>query len=53
MNDIIKILPNYKKFSSYIQDVKNGTTPIMLSGLTDAGKVHFAYSTLFYSEKPI
>ena len=53
MNDIVKILPNYKKFSSYIQDVKNGTTPIMLSGLTDAGKVHFAYSTLFYSEKPI
>ena len=53
MYDIVKILPNYKKFSSYIQDVKNGTTPIMLSGLTDAGKVHFAYSTLFYSEKPI
>ncbi|MGN1301240.1 MAG: CarD family transcriptional regulator [Clostridia bacterium] len=53
MNDIVKILPNYKKFSSYIQDVKNGTTPIMLSGLTDAGKVHFAYATLFYSEKPI
>ncbi|MBO5413533.1 MAG: hypothetical protein J6A29_04490 [Clostridia bacterium] len=53
MNDIVKILPNYKKFSSYIQDVKNGITPIMLSGLTDAGKVHFAYSTLFYSEKPI
>ena len=53
MNDIVKILPNYKKFSSYIQDVKNGTTPIMLSGLTDAGKIHFAYSTLFYSEKPI
>ena len=53
MNDIVKVLPNYKKFSAYIQDVKNGTTPIMLSGLTDAGKVHFAYSTLFYSEKPI
>ena len=53
MNDIIKILPNYKKFSSYIEDVKKGTTPIMLSGLTDSGKIHFAYSTLFYSEKPI
>ncbi len=53
MNDIVKILPNYKKFSSYIQDVKQGTTPIMLSGLTDSGKIHFAYATSFYSEKPI
>jgi transcription-repair coupling factor (superfamily II helicase) len=53
MNDIVKILPNYKKFNSYIQDVKQGITPIMLSGLTDSGKIHFAYSTLFYSEKPI
>ncbi len=53
MNDIVKILPNYKKFNSYIQDVKNQNTPIMLSGLTDTGKIHFAYSTLFYTERPI
>ena len=53
MKDIVKILPNYKKFNSYIEDVKNGVTPIMLSGLTDSGKVHFAYSSFFYSEKPI
>lgn len=53
MNDIIKILPNYKKFNSYIEDVKANVNPIMLSGLTDSGKVHFAYSTMFYSEKPI
>ncbi len=53
MNDIIKILPNYKKFNSYIEDVKADVNPIMLSGLTDSGKVHFAYSTMFYSEKPI
>ena len=53
MNDIVKILPNFKKFSSYIEDIKKGTTPIMLSGLTDAGKIHFAYSSYFYSEKPI
>ena len=53
MKDIVKILPNYKKFNSYIEDVKNGLTPIMLSGLTDSGKVHFAYSSFFYSEKPI
>ena len=53
MNDIVKILPNFKKFSDYISNVKNNTNPIMLSGLTDSGKVHFAYSTYFYAEKPI
>ena len=53
MNEIIKVLPNYKKFNSYIDDIKKGITPIMLSGLTDAAKIHFAYSTLFYLEKPI
>ena len=53
MNNIIKVLPNYKKFNDYISSVKNNTNPIMLSGLTDSGKVHFAYSTYFYAEKPI
>lgn len=53
MNDIIKVLPNFKKFNDYIEKVKNKTNPIMLSGLTDSGKVHFAYSTYFYVEKPI
>ena len=53
MNEIVKILPNFKKFNDYISSVKEGTTPIMLSGLTDASKVHFAYSTLFYTDKPI
>ena len=53
MNDIVKILPNFKKFNDYISNVKDNTSPIMLSGLTDSGKVHFAYSTYFYTEKPI
>ena len=53
MNEIVKILPNFKKFNDYIENVKNNTNPIMLSGLTDSGKVHFAYSTYFYAEKPI
>ena len=52
MNDIVKILPNFKKFNDYISNVKDNTSPIMLSGLTDSGKVHFAYSTYFYAEKP-
>ena len=53
MNDIVKILPNFKKFNDYISNVNDNTSPIMLSGLTDSGKVHFAYSTYFYAEKPI
>lgn len=53
MNPLIKIMPNVKKFSNYIFDVKTNKTPIMLSGLTDTGKVHLAYSTRFYTEKPI
>ena len=52
MNDIVKILPNFKKFNDYISNVKDNISPIMLSGLTDSGKVHFAYSTYFYAEKP-
>ena len=53
MNEEVKILPNFKKFSNYISNVKNGVSPIMLSGLTDVAKIHFAYSTYFYTEKPI
>lgn len=53
MNEEIKILPNFKKYNNYINNVKLGTSPIMLSGLTDVAKVHFAYSTFFYNEKPI
>jgi len=53
MDEIVKILPNFKKFNSYIDDVKNFTSPMMLSGLTDTGKIHFAYATHFYTEKPI
>lgn len=53
MNELIKIMPNVKKFNDYIQDVKSNKTPIMLSGLTDVGKVHLAYATSFFAEKPI
>ena len=53
MDEIIKVLPNFKKFNDYINNVKSKTSPIMLSGLTDVAKVHFAYSTYFYTEKPI
>ena len=53
MDASLKILPNFKKYNAYIDDVKNNVNPIMLSGLTDSGKVHFSYSTSFYTEKPI
>ena len=53
MNEIVKVLPSYKKFNSYMDDIKNRISPIMLSGLTDSGKTHFAYATGFYSERPI
>ncbi len=53
MNELVKILPNFKKFNDYINNVKSENSPIMLSGLTDSAKVHFAYSTFFYTNKPI
>ena len=53
MNSLIKIMPNFKKFNEYMQDVKNNVNPIMLSGLSDTGKVHLSYATSFYAEKPI
>ena len=53
MNSLIKSVPNIKKFNDYIFDIKKGTSPMMLSGLTDVGKIHMAYATKFYSEKPI
>jgi transcription-repair coupling factor (superfamily II helicase) len=53
MDELVKVLPNFKKFNDYINDVKNNISPIMLSGLTDSAKTHFAYSSYFYAEKPI
>ena len=50
MNSLIKTVPNVKKFNDYLFELNKGTTPIMLSGLTDVGKIHMAYATKFYSE---
>ena len=38
MNSLVKVMPNLKKFNDYIFEVKKGTTPMMLSGLTDVRK---------------
>lgn len=53
MNSLVKVVPNVKKYKTYLEDVKNKINPMMISGLTDSGKVHLAYSTCFYAEKPI
>ena len=53
MNSLVKVVPNLKKFNDYLFDIKKGTNPMMLSGLTDVGKIHMAYSTKFYTEKPV
>ena len=53
MEALAKILPKMKKFDDYITDVKKDNFPISLSGLSDSQKVHFIYSTRFYTERPI
>ena len=53
MNSLIKTVPNVKKFNDYLFDINKKKNPMMLSGLTDVGKVHMAYATKFYSERPI
>ena len=53
MNSLVKVVPNVKKFNDYLFDVKKGTKPMMISGLTDVGKIHMAYSTRFYTDRPI
>ena len=53
MNELVKVLPNFRKFNDYINNIKKGISPIMLSGLTDVSKTHFVYSTHFYAEKPV
>ena len=53
MNSLVKVVPNVKKYKTYLEDVKNKINPMMISGLTDSGKVHLTYSTCFYAERPI
>ncbi len=52
MNPVIQKLPKLNKYIEYIDDVKNDNFPIGLSGLTDAQKTHFIYSTSCYTDKP-
>lgn len=53
MEELAKVLPKMKKFDAYINDVKKDNFPISLAGLSDSQKVHFIYSTRFYTERPV
>ncbi len=46
MNALIEKLIQSKKFDSYLKLIKNETSPVMLTGLTDVNKVYFSYATL-------
>ena len=48
MNALIKMLSNSKKFNSYLEDIKNKKSPVMLTGLTDVSKTYFSYGTSEY-----
>ena len=41
MNSLVKVVPNIKKFNEYLFEVKKGTKPMMLSGLTDTRESSF------------
>ena len=45
MNTIISKLQELQKFKQYIQEIEEKNSPITISGLSDVGKIQFAYST--------
>ncbi len=53
MNTLIKMLSNSKKFNSYIENIKNKKSPVMLTGLTDVSKTYFTYGTSKYLKRKI
>ena len=53
MNSLVSVLEKYDKFASLIKDVKQGVNPIMLSGLTDGGKVHLSFAVQMFAENPV
>ena len=53
MNTIISKLQELQKFKQYIQEIEEKNSPITISGLSDVGKIQFAYSTKQSLNKPI
>ncbi len=53
MNTIISKLQELQKFKQYIQGIEEKNSPITISGLSDVGKIQFAYSTKQSLNRPI
>ena len=53
MNILIENLGEFKKFSEYIENIKNKISPVVLSGLSGVGKIQIAEATKEYSNKNI
>ena len=53
MNTIISKLQELQKFKQYIQEIEEKNKPIKISGLSDVGKIQYAYSTKQSLNRPI
>ena len=53
MNTIISKLQELQKFKQYIQEIEEKNSPITISGLSDVGKIQFAYATKQSLNRPI
>ena len=53
MEALIKELLKSKKFNSYIEEIKNKVSPVILTGLTDVAKTYFTYATSKLIKQPI
>ena len=53
MNALIKYIMESQKFDSYIKDIKNKLSPILLSGLTDVAKTQICIATKEEVKSPV
>ncbi len=53
MNEIVNKLQTLPKFEEYIKSVENKKDQIVISGLSDVGKLHIAYTTKKATKRPI
>lgn len=53
MNSLIKYITESAKFDSYIQDINNKISPVLLSGLSDVVKTQMCVATMSKSKKNI
>ena len=53
MNEIVNKLQTLPKFEEYIESIKNKKGQIVISGLSDVGKLHIAYTTKKVTKRPI